>query len=118
MPTPDPSASSTNPASPPPEGFSTDQLRHVAKLARLEIGDEQLPRFAGQLGGILAYVKRIGEVSVEGVEPMAHPIPLQNVFREDVPGSALGVDRVLQNAPATDGPFFAVPKVIGGDDAE
>lgn len=96
--------------------FSDEQLRQVARLARLDIPPEQLHRFAGQLTTILGYVERIGQVDVGGVEPMAHPLPLQNVLREDVAGEALPLDQVLQNAPETDGPFFKVPKVIGGDE--
>lgn len=90
----------------------------MARLARLAIPEGQLPRFAGQLATILGYVERIGEVDVSGVEPMAHPIPISNVLRDDTPGPTLGLDRVLQNAPEADGPFFSVPKVIGGDEAE
>lgn len=96
--------------------LSDDQLRHVAKLARLDVPDDQLHRFAGQLTAILGYVERIGQVDVGGVEPMAHPLPLQNVLREDVARPGLPLDAVLQNAPEVDGPFFKVPKVIGGDE--
>jgi len=52
-------------------------------------------------------------VETSGVEPMAHALPVHNVLREDVPGEALPLEKVLQNAPETDGPFFKVPKVIG-----
>jgi aspartyl-tRNA(Asn)/glutamyl-tRNA(Gln) amidotransferase subunit C len=96
--------------------FSDEQLRQVARLARLEIPSDQLHRFAGQLTTILGYVQRIGQVEVSGVEPMAHPLPIQNVLRDDVVGPALPLDLVLRNAPDTDGPFFKVPKVIGGDE--
>jgi aspartyl-tRNA(Asn)/glutamyl-tRNA(Gln) amidotransferase subunit C len=88
----------------------------MAKLARLAIPDDQLHRFADQLTAILGYVERIGRVDVAGVEPMAHPLPLQNVLREDDAGPALPLEKVLANAPQTDGPFFSVPKVIGGDE--
>lgn len=91
-------------------------LRHVAKLARLAVPDEQLHRFGDQLRSILTYVERISEVQVEGVEPMAHPLPISNALREDLAKPGLPLDAVLQNAPQTDGRFFKVPKVIGGDD--
>jgi aspartyl-tRNA(Asn)/glutamyl-tRNA(Gln) amidotransferase subunit C len=55
-------------------------------------------------------------VDVSGVEPMAHALPLHNVLREDVVTPSLPVEKVLMNAPETDGPFFKVPKVIGGDE--
>jgi aspartyl-tRNA(Asn)/glutamyl-tRNA(Gln) amidotransferase subunit C len=100
----------------PVMNFTDDQLRHVAKLARLHVPDDQLHRLAGQLASILAYVDRIGEVDVAAVEPMAHPLPVQNVLREDVARPGLPLDEVLKNAPDVDGPFFRVPKVIGGDE--
>ncbi|MGB7158915.1 MAG: Asp-tRNA(Asn)/Glu-tRNA(Gln) amidotransferase subunit GatC [Tepidisphaeraceae bacterium] len=91
-------------------------VRKVAKLARLALDDAQLDRLASQLESILGYVKKIGQVDVAGVEPLAHALPLHNVLRDDHPGPALPIERVLQNAPETDGPFFKVPKVIGGDE--
>ena len=88
----------------------------MAKLARLALDEPQLERFAGQLESILGYVAHIGEVDVSSVEPMAHALPLANVLRDDVVGPSLPLDKVLQNAPETDGRFFKVPKVIGGDE--
>ncbi|MCS7033870.1 MAG: Asp-tRNA(Asn)/Glu-tRNA(Gln) amidotransferase subunit GatC [Phycisphaerae bacterium] len=97
--------------------ITEDELRHVARLARLAIPDEQLHRFADQLRSILTYVERIGQVDVSGVEPMAHPLPLHNVLRDDIPEPGLPIEQVLHNAPETDGRFFKVPKVIGDDDS-
>lgn len=91
-------------------------VRHVAKLARLAIPDEQIHRYAEQLQGILDYVAKIGEVDIEGVEPTAHAIQMRNVFREDAVGEHLSLEKVLANAPASDPPFFKVAKVIGGDE--
>ena len=96
--------------------ISLDDVRKVAKLARLDLDEQHLSRFTGQLESILGYVAKIGEVDITGVEPMAHAVPLANVLREDVVEPALPVDKVLQNAPESDGPFFKVPKVIGGDE--
>lgn len=96
--------------------LADEDVRHVAKLARLAIPEAQVHRYAEQLEGILAYVAKIQQVDVEGVEPTAHAIEMQNVFREDVVGPMLTVEQVLQNAPAVDPPFFRVPKVIGGDE--
>ena len=88
------------------------QVRHVAKLARLKLADADIARYATQLTGILGYVAQLKTVDVTGVEPMAHPLPLKNVLRADVVGPSLTVEQVLANAPATDGPYFAVPKVL------
>ena len=98
------------------QAISPEQVRHVAKLARLALEEPQFDRFAGQLESILEYVAHIGEVDVADVEPMAHAVPLANVLRDDVAGPSLPLDKVLQNAPETDGPFFKVPKVIGADE--
>lgn len=91
-------------------------VRKVAKLARLSLDEANVQRLAGELESILGYVKKIEQVDVGGVEPLAHALPVHNVLRDDVPGSALPLDKVLQNAPDADAPFFKVPKVIGGDE--
>jgi len=88
----------------------------VAKLARLSLNSNEVSRLAGQLEGILGYVAKLGQLDVKGVEPMAHALPLANVLREDVVEPGLPLEAVLRNAPATDGAFFKVPKVIGGDE--
>lgn len=100
----------------PDNKINLNDARHVAKLARLALDEQQLKKFAGQLESILEYVAKIGEVDISGIEPMAHAIPLANVLREDIVEPSLPLDKVLQNAPETDGPFFKVPKVIGGDE--
>jgi aspartyl-tRNA(Asn)/glutamyl-tRNA(Gln) amidotransferase subunit C len=96
--------------------LTLDQVRHVARLSRLELSDDEAHRFTVQLGAILGYVAKIAELDTSGVEPMAHPLPLSNVLREDVEKPGLPLADVLRNAPETDGPFFKVPKVIGGDE--
>jgi aspartyl-tRNA(Asn)/glutamyl-tRNA(Gln) amidotransferase subunit C len=100
----------------PDAKISLDDVRHVAKLARLTLGEPQLAKFTGQLESILGYIAKIGEVDMTGVEPMAHALPLHNVLREDVVEPALPLEAVLKNAPDTDPPFFKVPKVIGGEE--
>jgi len=96
--------------------ITLEQVRHVAKLSRLALPPEKLERFTSQLESILEYVAKIDEVDISGVQPMAHALPLKNVLREDVVQGALPVEKVLMNAPETDGPFFKVPKVISGDE--
>lgn len=100
----------------PEPKISLDQVRHVAKLSRLALSEDQLRKFTSQLESILEYVAKINEVDVTGVEPMAHAVPLHNVLRDDVAQPALPLEEVLKNAPDTDGPFFKVPKIIGGDE--
>jgi len=96
--------------------ITLDQVAHVAKLSRLALDHERLSKFSTQLASILEYVEKIGEVDTTGVEPMAHALPIHNVFREDIVEPSLPLEKVLENAPESDGPFFKVPKVIGGDE--
>ncbi|HEX2973249.1 MAG TPA: Asp-tRNA(Asn)/Glu-tRNA(Gln) amidotransferase subunit GatC, partial [Tepidisphaeraceae bacterium] len=96
--------------------ISLELVRHVAKLSRLALSDEQAQKYTSQLGSILDYVAKISQVDVSGVEPMAHALPLHNVFRDDIVEPSLPVEQVLQNAPDTEGPFFKVPKIIGAEE--
>ena len=74
-----------------------------------------MSRLAPQLESILQYVAKIGQVpGLDSVESMAHALPLRNVLRDDVVEPSLPLEKVLANAAETDGPFFKVPKVIGG----
>src|SRR5580704_10907268 len=108
-------AADTTPAA-ATEKLSLEDVRHVAMLSRLALDDDHLKRLTGQLESILGYINKLKEVDTTGVEPMAHALPLHNVFREDVVEPSLPLEKVLQNAPETDGPFFKVPKVIGGEE--
>ena len=94
------------------ERLDEGEVRKVAKLGRLKLKDADVARYATQLTAILGYVAQLKSVDVTGVEPMAHPLPLKNVLREDVVTPGLPVEAVLANAPVRDGEFFAVPKVL------
>lgn len=96
----------------PTESLDEAQVRHVAKLGRLKLTDADIKRYAVQLTGVLGYVAQLKEVNTDHVEPMAHPLPLKNVLREDVVEPSLPTETVLANAPGRDGPYFAVPKVL------
>jgi len=88
-------------------------VRHIGKLARIELTDEQVETFAVQLGGILEYFDKLQELDTTGVEPMAHAVELHNVLAGDAAGESLTPEQALANAPQRDGDFFKVPKVIG-----
>lgn len=103
-------------SSPAQKTVTPDLVRHVARLSRLALDEAHVEKYTTQLESILGYVAKIGEVDVADVEPMAHAAPLANVLREDLARLGLTVEDVLRNAPETDGPFFKVPKVIGGDE--
>ncbi len=89
-----------------------EQVRWVSHLARLDLSEADLAVLGKKLGAVLEYVDQLQQVNTDGVEPMAHPLPVSNVFREDVPGQSLSVDEALANAPARHGDFFAVPAVF------
>lgn len=93
--------------------ITEQQVRHVAKLSRLKLDDEQVTYFTNSLSRVLGYVSKLSELDVQHVEPMAHPTDMTNHFRDDVPTEPLPLEKVLQNAPDADPPFFKVPKVLG-----
>jgi aspartyl-tRNA(Asn)/glutamyl-tRNA(Gln) amidotransferase subunit C len=96
--------------------ITPDAVRHVAKLARLDLTGRDVTRIAAQLESIVTYINQIGQADVAGVEPMAHALPVHNVFRDDIVGPSLPLEKVLQNAPDSESPFFRVPKIIGGEE--
>lgn len=92
--------------------LTLEQVQKVAKLARLELSADDLVRMQHQLSAILDYVDQLQQLDTEGVEPLAHPLPIQNVFRDDEPQPSLPVDQALQNAPTRIGDYFGVPAVF------
>ncbi|HCO92783.1 MAG TPA: Asp-tRNA(Asn)/Glu-tRNA(Gln) amidotransferase GatCAB subunit C [Phycisphaerales bacterium] len=88
------------------------QVRKVAKLARLELTDAEVQEFTGQLSAILEYVEKMNELDTGNVEPLAHCLPISNVFRKDCVKESLGTEKTLANAPQRDGEFFKVPKIL------
>ncbi len=96
--------------------LTVEQVKKVAALARLELSAADLSTMADQLNAILGYVDQLATVNTDSVEPMAHPLPLQNVFRDDVPVPSLPVDAALQNAPTRLADFFGVPAVFDTDE--
>lgn len=93
--------------------ISTETVRHVAKLARLELAPAEELRLTEELGAILDYVEQLGQVDVSGVEPTAHALPIRNVQREDRVMPSLPPEEVLRNAPAKEQGMFRVPRIIG-----
>jgi aspartyl-tRNA(Asn)/glutamyl-tRNA(Gln) amidotransferase subunit C len=95
--------------------ISTDDVSHVARLARLHLDDGELERFTTQLGGVLEHFHDIDALDLDDVVPMTQPYPLQNVLRDDVPGPCLDREEVLAQAPAVEDHRFLVPPVLGGE---
>ena len=94
------------------ESLTLDQVRAIARLARLELSDDELRHLVPQLGAIVGYVAKLSEVDTAGVEPLAHALPVQNVFREDEVATSLPRERALANAPKAREGCFAVPAVL------
>jgi len=92
--------------------LTREEVQKVAMLARLQLSEEELELFTRQLGQIIDYVRQLEELDTEAVEPPAHPLPVQNVFRSDEPGRSLPVEQALANAPRRDREFFLVPPVL------
>jgi aspartyl-tRNA(Asn)/glutamyl-tRNA(Gln) amidotransferase subunit C len=90
----------------------TDTVRHIAKLARIAMSDEELERLGPELNAIIGWVEQLGEVDTDGVEPLATVIDQKLRLREDAVTDGNIRDDVLANAPEAQHGFFAVPKVI------
>ena len=93
--------------------LSPSQVAHVARLARLELTDEELARYTEQLASMLDHFRDIDALQLDDVVPMTQPLPLQNVFRDDVVGPTLDRDEVLAAAPAAEAGRFRVPPILG-----
>ena len=87
-------------------------VENVAKLARLQLTPEELDRYGQQLAAILDYIAKLEKLDVQGLEPLAQAVDMNNVFRDDVPRPSLPRDAALQNAPEKNGDFFIVPKIV------
>jgi aspartyl-tRNA(Asn)/glutamyl-tRNA(Gln) amidotransferase subunit C len=89
--------------------ITRDEVLHVARLARLELSDDEVDRFTEQLSAILEAVAKVSELDLSGVEPTAHPLDLVNVWAQDEPRPSLSIDEALANAPDRHDGFFKVP---------
>jgi aspartyl-tRNA(Asn)/glutamyl-tRNA(Gln) amidotransferase subunit C len=86
-----------------------EQVLHVARLARLELTDEEVEKMASELSGILEHVERINQLDLEDVEPTSHVVAIENVLRPDKPRPSWPRDDILEPAPDPAGGAFRVP---------
>ena len=93
--------------------ITREEVLHVAKLASLELTDDEVERLTGELSAILEAVSKVSELDLADVPPTSHPLDLVNVWREDDPQPSLPREEALANAPETEGGFFKVPPAIG-----
>jgi len=92
--------------------LSREVVRRIAVLARLELSEEHEAAFADQLGHILQYFEKLAELDTDAVEPTAHVVPMAEAYRDDVVINPPAPEELRANAPARDGDFFKVPKII------
>jgi aspartyl-tRNA(Asn)/glutamyl-tRNA(Gln) amidotransferase subunit C len=89
--------------------ITRDEVLHVARLARLELSDDEVGRLQEQLSDILEAVSKVSELDLSDVPPTAHPLEIANAWAEDVPRPCLELDEVFANAPEREDDFFRVP---------
>lgn len=98
-----------------PDSLTLDEVRHVAKLARLRLTDVDVEQYREQLVSVLEHIDRLNELDLEDVEPMARPHDAVNRFDSDDVQQSMPIEQLLANAPAVQDRYLAVPKVLGGD---
>ncbi|HQB38001.1 MAG TPA: Asp-tRNA(Asn)/Glu-tRNA(Gln) amidotransferase subunit GatC [Deltaproteobacteria bacterium] len=92
--------------------ISVSDVVHVARLARLELADEEKTLFVSQMDAILGYVEKLKQLDTTGIQPTSHAVPIENAFRDDLVTPPISIDKALANAPERAGSFYKVPKVI------
>jgi len=95
--------------------ITRDEVAHLANLARIDLSDAELDHLAPQLSVILESVASLSEVASADVPPTSHPLPLTNVFREDVVTPGLTAEQALAAAPASEQQRFMVPRILGDE---
>jgi aspartyl-tRNA(Asn)/glutamyl-tRNA(Gln) amidotransferase subunit C len=93
--------------------ITREEVLHVAKLASLELTDEEVERLTGELSAILEAVSKVSELDLSDVPPTSHPLELVNAWAEDEPRPSLSLDDAFANAPAREGDLFKVPPTSG-----
>jgi aspartyl-tRNA(Asn)/glutamyl-tRNA(Gln) amidotransferase subunit C len=91
--------------------ITVQDVKHVAKLARLSLTEDECTQFTAQLDKIIGYFDELSQVDTNGVEPMSHPIPKGNVLREDEVMQSATREELMAGAPVKEGAFFRVPRI-------
>jgi aspartyl-tRNA(Asn)/glutamyl-tRNA(Gln) amidotransferase subunit C len=94
------------------ESLGREEVLHIASLARLGLSEEEVTVFAEQLSAVLGHVDALRQLDLKDLPPMHHPLPLENVLREDEPGPTLSRDEVLAAAPEAEAGAFRVPRIL------
>lgn len=93
--------------------ISTEQVKHVANLARLAVTEDEVEKFTKQLDAIITFAEQLNELDTENIEPTYHVLNLKNVLREDIPQQGLPREEVLKNAPEHQDGQIKVPSILG-----
>jgi aspartyl-tRNA(Asn)/glutamyl-tRNA(Gln) amidotransferase subunit C len=93
--------------------ISAEQVAHLANLARIALTEEEIEHLTKELGQIMHAVEQVNQVATPDVPPTSHPIPMHNVFRDDVVGDTLTAEEALAGAPESDGSRFVVSAILG-----
>lgn len=92
--------------------ISNEEVKHIAKLAKLSLSDEEVEKYSKDLGDIATFVEQLNEIDISGVEPTAHILDKKNVFREDELKESFPREQILKNAPSKEAGCISVPKVV------
>jgi aspartyl-tRNA(Asn)/glutamyl-tRNA(Gln) amidotransferase subunit C len=95
--------------------MTPEAIRHLASLSRIALSEDEITRLSGELGAIVSAVEAVQKVAGDDVPQTSHPIPLGNVFREDVVGDTLSTEQALAGAPDHDGSRFRVSAILGDE---
>ena len=95
--------------------LTSDQIKHVALLSRLEFSDDEITRLGSELNSILAYMEKLSELDTENVPATSHALKTSNVLRADEPRPSLTNEEALANAPESEDGHFKVPQILPGD---
>lgn len=93
--------------------ITKEEVLYVAHLARLDLAEESIEKFAGQIDEILGYIEKLNQVDTKGIQPTSHAISLTNAFRDDEEKEPIERELALANAPEREEGSFVVPKVVG-----
>jgi aspartyl-tRNA(Asn)/glutamyl-tRNA(Gln) amidotransferase subunit C len=94
------------------QNINRQQVERVAHLSRLDLTEQELELFSGQLSAIVEYIQKLNELKTDGVEPLAHCLPVHNVFRNDTVKPSLATEDAMANAPDRVDDFFKVPRIL------
>ena len=95
--------------------ITREEVAHLARLARIELTDDELDHLAPQLDQIITLVGQVSQVAADDIPPTSHALPLTNVFRDDVARPGLTAEQALSGAPQVDQQRFSVPRILGED---